>query len=138
MRKGLGILFFVMFVMASVVTAFSQDQTCGNVVGYTSGRCPVPHCGATFTSLRIDGNCKADEECESFTATTFCCGALTHYEQDGWDCFGTEMQNASVQKHLLELAKTNEVLVPTCHGAYVPARIAFRQRKHEKNNVDGL
>jgi hypothetical protein len=34
---------------------------------------------------------------------------------------------------MLELARNNEILVPTCSGAYIPARIAFRERKEKDN-----
>jgi hypothetical protein len=45
------------------------------------------------------------------------------------------MKDPHVRSRLLALAEDNDILVPTRGGAYVPARIAFRENK---GNVNGL
>ncbi len=47
------------------------------------------------------------------------------------------MKDPRTRSRILELAEDNEILVPTCSGAYVPARIAFRDRKGEKGSDNG-
>lgn len=49
-------------------------------------------------------------------------------------CAFTEMKDPHVRSRLLALAEDNDILVPTRGGAYVPARIAFRENK---GNVNG-
>jgi hypothetical protein len=44
------------------------------------------------------------------------------------------MKNRGVRSRILELAKTETLLVPTCNGAYVPAEIAFGEHKNGKGN----
>jgi hypothetical protein len=47
------------------------------------------------------------------------------------------MKDPRTRSRILELAEDNEILVPTCSGAYVPARIAFRDRKGKKGSHNG-
>jgi hypothetical protein len=44
-------------------------------------------------------------------------------------CLFAEMKNPLVRARILELAEDIEILIPTCGGAYAPARIAFRDHK---------
>jgi hypothetical protein len=58
-----------------------------------------------------------------------CCGKYPTYIDSGALCVITEMKEPHVRSRILELALENEILVPTCTGAYVPARTAFRKSK---------
>jgi hypothetical protein len=51
--------------------------------------------------------------------------------EPGDDCLITELREPGVKSRILELAEADEILIPTCSGAYIPARIAFRQEKLE-------
>jgi len=53
-------------------------------------------------------------------------------------CTITEMKDPQVRSRILELAKDNEILVPTCSGAYIPAGIAFRQYLEKDKDNGGL
>ena len=46
------------------------------------------------------------------------------------------MKDPRTRTRILELAEENEILVPTCGGAYVPAEVALRQ--HKEWTIDGL
>jgi hypothetical protein len=43
------------------------------------------------------------------------------------------MKEPAIRLRVLELAEDSEILVPTCTGAYIPARIAFRGYKDRSN-----
>jgi hypothetical protein len=43
------------------------------------------------------------------------------------------MRDPRARSRLLELAEENDLLIPTCSGSYVPAKIAFRQRKDKQD-----
>ena len=63
---------------------------------------------------------------------SFCCDKY-HIPLPEDSCLFTEMKDPHARSRLLELAEENDILVPTCSGAYVPARIAFRENKGEDN-----
>lgn len=89
MRKGLGIL---LFVMTLVVMAYGQNDTCGIYLG-TLGpyRCPNPGCHEQYYVNRIDMKCVAYEECDYWIADTNCCGAYTKWVAAGYACLITEI-----------------------------------------------
>jgi hypothetical protein len=57
-----------------------------------------------------------------------CCGKFSNYVQGGF-CLIAEMKDQRARSRILALAEDNEILVPTCNGAYVPAKIAFKEGK---------
>jgi len=82
-------------------------------------------------------DCDIDNEGMRFVLvpTSFCCDKY-HIPLPTDPCLFTEMRDPHVRSRLLELAEENDILVPTCSGAYVPARIAFREQKGKGN--DGM
>jgi hypothetical protein len=86
-------------------------------------------CGSYYTLQTEECNIDNEEDCEVLVPITVCCGKYATYEDGGDNCAFAKMKEPNVRSQLVELAKDNEILVPTCKGAYVPTRIAFREHK---------
>jgi hypothetical protein len=134
MKKIWLVLLIVMLsaVVASAQREHAQDVgACVSVDGkFGPLRCPISSCG-TYYTLQTE-QCTEDNECDMLLPISTCCGKFPSYVQGGL-CVITEMKDPRVRSHILELAKDNEILVPTCNGAYVPARLAFRQAQVREN-----
>ncbi len=88
-------------------------------------RCPNGSgCGSYYNIATQDCNIENEDECMVLEPYSNCCGAYPNYIAYG-SCIFTEMRFPRVRSAILELASDYEILVPTCSGAYVPARIAF-------------
>jgi hypothetical protein len=93
-------------------------------------QCPNGSSCGTYYTLQTE-ECNLDNEpyCETLLPISVCCGRYGNYQDSGANCSLAKMKDPAVRSRLVELAKSNEILVPTCSGAYVPARIAFQQHK---------
>ena len=78
--------------------------------------------------------CTTDNACNQLFAFPTCCNKGVGYS-DGGDgsCLTTEMKDPRPRSRILEFAKHDEIWVPNCNGAYVPARVAFRLGKGRDN-----
>jgi hypothetical protein len=153
MRTTFRLLAFVMLSIAMAYAQLSAEQhgldvhslqrshsqrppglyTCASVDGETGPvRCPSSACG-TYYTLQTE-SCNEDNECDYLTAISVCCGQYPNYQVSDL-CLITEMKDPGVRSRIAELAEEegSEILVRTCSGAYIPARIAFRAHK-ERNN----
>jgi hypothetical protein len=112
---------------------------CEVLLGSTSGiRCPNRSSCGTYTTYQVAGSCEDYEgPCSTLSPISTCCGAYQNYIAGG-GCSVAEMRDPRVRSRILELAETNQILVPTCSGAYVPARAAFRQYKKEDKENGGF
>jgi hypothetical protein len=131
MRKASWLL---LFMVLSVVMAWGQiTPRCVDVSG-TFGpiTCPSKASCGSYSNPIVKGECNDEDPCTVLTPISSCCGAYQNY-QGGGPCLFTEMRSPSIRLQMLELARNNEILVPTCSGAYIPARIAFRERKEKDN-----
>jgi len=127
-------LWILPFVMLSIVMASGQpgSDACSSVEGRSGPfRCPNGSACGTYYTLQTEG-CNVDNECDSLVAFTVCCGKYPNYTNNGL-CGIAEMKDPRIRSRILDLAKNNEILVPTCSGAYVPARIAFREHRGKDN-----
>ncbi len=88
-------------------------------------------CHATYSTLDTV-MCDGSNECDMLIPISTCCGKGGTYVVGG-TCLITEMKDPHVRARILELARDTEILVPTCGGAYVPARLAFRQARWTDN-----
>jgi hypothetical protein len=77
-----------------------------------------------------------DNVCYFLVTTSYCCGTYPNYQAENF-CLITEMKDPRVRSRILELSQEAEILVPTCHGAYVPARIAFHLTTQDKESKVG-
>jgi hypothetical protein len=119
--------------VASAQRERGQDVgACQSVDDGTFGplRCPISSCGSYYT-LQTEP-CNVDNECDMLLPISVCCGKFPSYVQGGL-CVITEMKDLRVRSRILELAMDNEILVPTCNGAYVPARVALTRAKWRDN-----
>jgi hypothetical protein len=134
------------FVMLSVAVTSAQrsvdrpspirpaEVSCQAVYLYNDPyQCPNDSgCGVHVTFSGEDCNIDNEETCMVLVRTTYCCGKYnipTPTDQ----CLFTEMKSPGIRSRLLELAEENDILVPTCSGAYVPARIALQKHKGKDN-----
>jgi hypothetical protein len=100
-------------------------------------RCPNSSCGEEYNNPIDYGACTSQQgACTFLNPIHICCGAYANYIT-GSGCAVAEMRDPRVQSHILELAERSQILVPTCSGAYVPARIAFRQYKEKEDKENG-
>lgn len=97
-------------------------------------QCPSgSSCGNDYTVTTEACTVETEGYCLVLVPTSFCCGKY-HIPLPEDPCAFTEMKDPHVRSRLLALAEDNDILVPTRGGAYVPARIAFRENK---GNVNG-
>jgi len=129
------------FVVLSVVAVCAQRAQAPQGVGpclavsstSSSFTCPNGASCGQFSTAQTD-QCDIDNEgsCYEVISEPACCGKFVSRLR-GDPCLITEMRDPRVRARILELAESYEILVPTCSGAYVPARIAFREH-NEKGN----
>jgi hypothetical protein len=73
-----------------------------------------------------------EEVCQMLQPILACCGQYGNYTS-GSACLITKLRDPDTRSRILELAEGNQILVPTCDGAYVPAAIALRDRSKRKD-----
>jgi hypothetical protein len=136
------------FVMLSVAVASEQrsvdrpspikpaDVSCQAVYLYNGPyQCPNDSgCGVYVTFSGEDCNIDVDndETCMVLVRTPYRCGKY-NIPIPTEQCLFTEIKSPGIRSRRLELAEENDILVPTCSGAYVPARIALRKQKGKDN-----
>jgi hypothetical protein len=135
-QKWLRLLAFVVLsgVFASGQAQRSVKSAVGNctVLDGTFGpiRCPNgSSCGTYYTAQTEDCNIDNEDQCNILDPETFCCGKYNIPLDPGDPCGLAEMKDPHVRSRLLELAEDNEILVPTCRGAYLPVEIVLRAHK---------
>lgn len=99
----------------------------------TGIRCPNAGCGETYTTYNSEA-CNIDNGafCTDFQPRFFCCNHFVINVPNGV-CLFTKMREPRVRSRMLELSKKNTILVPTCTGAYIPARVAFKGDEEKSN-----
>jgi len=130
----LGWLSLLVFVALSAVFASAQSGDCELLVNENGPyRCPNgSSCGVYYTP-QFEG-CVPGDPCVLFETKSFCCGRYNILLDPADVCLIGELRNPRVTSRILEFAKDNEILVPTCQGAYLPAEIALRSHK---GKIDG-
>ncbi|HVN17561.1 MAG TPA: hypothetical protein VMU05_02285 [Dongiaceae bacterium] len=122
----------LVFLLVAVALAYGQEDLCRH---YTTMfgpiKCPNGSgCGQYYTYQFV--KCDGHNLCEDVNPITTCSGV--HNSCKGYDasepgdnwCLSAEMKEPQARKRILELAQLNKILVPTCSGAYVPAKVAIR------------
>lgn len=107
--------------------AYGQEGKCASSNGIpTVARCPNEGCGEVYYNYSTF-RCTGPEPCLFWAQIMICCGAYQNYEYaPEFDCWYTMFKNQEVRSRLQELAKTRQILVPNCRGAYVPAELLFK------------
>ena len=124
-------LILLLFVMLPITMACAQQGKCVTLNYVYPIRCPNSGCGELYPAYLSEG-CDLEGPCVYLGYTSWCCGQYMNVQVQG-RCLLAEMKGKRVRSRILELAKKNEIVVPTCSGAYVPARIAL-QEGGERNN----
>lgn len=93
-------------------------------------RCPNGSSCGTYSTLTTE-LCATDNEdyCDMLIAFPVCCGKYNALVDTGDPCLITELRDRRNRSRILELAIDDEILVPSCSGAYIPARIALREKR---------
>lgn len=110
------------------------DSGCA-VVDLYNGPYQCPNgssCGTYYTVSSEACTIDNGESCVVLEPTSYCCGKY-HIPLPMDSCLITEMKDPHARVRLLELAEENDILVPTCSGAYVPATVALREHKGKDN-----
>ena len=75
-----------------------------------------------------------DNSCNQLIAVSICCNkGVSYFDSGDGSCLTTEMKDPRARSRILEFGKHDEILVPNCNGAYVPAWVAFRLGKEGDN-----
>jgi hypothetical protein len=96
-----------------------------------TGRTVAPMDRAVGTYYTVTGeDCNEDNEetCTTLTPYSYCCGKFSNVWPTD-ECLIAKLKDPHVRERILELAEDNEILVPTCSGAYVPANLVLRPHK---------
>lgn len=92
--------------------------TCGNSAG----------CSDVYPVTWIGDPCDFTGACEYFVnTTTSCCGiqGYSYLTDSGTTCEWAKLKDPGIRKELLELTANEDILIPNCSGAYVPATAAL-------------
>jgi hypothetical protein len=118
---------------ASQVSVKSSDVSCQSVESQNGPfRCPNGSSCGTYVTLSTE-TCNIEYPvCNILAPVSYCCGRFP-IDAPSDPCAFTKMRDPLVRSRILELAEENDILIPTCSGAYVPARIAFREHKEKDN-----
>jgi len=140
MRSVWCVLLFCSVVVGSVSGQSRRDAEGGcAAVGNTFGplRCPNGSGCGTYSTVQTEV-CTIDNEefCDLLIPVAVCCGKYPTLEDTGAQCLLAEFRDKQKRSQILELASEYDILVPTCVGAYVPAKIALRE--HMERNNGGL
>jgi len=132
------------FVLLTVAAAYGQRSTGQSPIRQDTGcevvdlwngpyQCPNGSSCGTYNTVSGEA-CNIDNgaDCVVLVPTSFCCGRY-HIPLPQDACLITEAKDPHARSRLLELAEENDILVPTCSGAYVPAGIALREHKGKDN-----
>lgn len=120
------VLILSLLALATIPLADAQTTMCMELLNLTPVNCPNAGCHEQFPSLLLD-RCGIGGfgPCQYFVKISWCCGAYQNWSSPS-NCLMTEMNDRSLRQRIFTLAKEEEILVPTCHGAYIPAMIAFK------------
>src|SRR5262245_31877862 len=119
-KRAAGILLSFVAIGSS---AFAQNGTCGDGGLSTIYRCSSVGCRGAFRVTPVS-SCADLGNCAFWQYTPVeCCG--TTYSIFAWA--GTCGVARLKDNELKLLAERRNIMVPTCGGAYVPARIAAKQ-----------
>ncbi|MFZ0318094.1 MAG: hypothetical protein WAL56_03135 [Candidatus Sulfotelmatobacter sp.] len=133
---------WMVLVVLSSALAWGQrppdaNDGCIAVNGFGPYRCPNGSgCGQYYTYSGADCNVENEASCAVMQSVSYCCAKYpinTPIEP----CLITEMKNPFTRDRILELAEDNDILVPTCSGAYLSAKMAFENHK-ERGDGGGV
>jgi len=106
------------------IAAYAQDGACASDMNLSQNVCFSSGCQDVYPITQPVG-CFIDTDCLFWPRVfTNCCGTNYAYNV-GWTnyCLFALLKDKDTQTALLELAKKEEILIPSCSGAYVPFEI---------------
>ena len=115
------------FLLVVALVSFSVGaaaQRCAETDVILKLRCP--NCAERFTSYGMPSCTFSGNPCLYFQPTTVCCGEYENYRWSGSYCLLARLRDRGLRLRLVELARTGNILVPNCDGAYVPARMVLK------------
>jgi hypothetical protein len=124
------------FLFCMLIAADAQTSKCASGQGTSfSATCQSDTCLMRLR-LTTQPDCTLDS-CVNFDKDSIdCCGfAVTVWIPNG-NCGIAELKDKKVRSQLLILARTTNILIPTCTGSYLPARIVLANEK--QNHASGL
>jgi hypothetical protein len=115
------------FVAALVCTgtAYPQSGACAESVNVFQGFCTNTQGCQDVYPITNSNPCQPYGDCLLFPQlSTNCCGIQISYLGDWTNyCLFSLLKDKQTQSELQTLAKTEEILVPSCTGGYVPFAI---------------
>jgi len=115
-------LILVLQIGGMGAAAYAQ-QPCYARVYYYMGSCSNQFCQDQYPLTTTDP-CAPDGSGGCFwylTNTYNCCGLNgTYYTAEAGPCYMALLKDKNAQSDLLALARKEQILVPSCNGAYLP------------------
>lgn len=128
----LGLLGILLLVIALSGTLSAQNNICSPEIEVYFDQCGNQFgCSDVFPQTFWTPCLRFGGPCYSFVSTsTNCCGIYQiYYDYSPWGCFWTKLQDAKFESKLAQLNQTEEILVPSCNGAYIPFQTAVKSKK---------
>jgi hypothetical protein len=128
-------------VFAALSSAPLWGQSDCGVVDTVNGpfRCPNgASCGTYYTPNFEQCDIDNEDECEFWDPLAFCCARYNLKLNPGDPCAFAKVKDPRARALLIELAEDNEILVPTCQGAYLPLEVVLRGHGNKARVDDGL
>lgn len=114
-----------LFLVCVCSLAYCQSGTCAVDIQGTVGTCGnSAGCSDVYPITWPGDACDFTGSCEYFVnTTTSCCGiqGYSYLTDSGTTCEWAKFKDPKMRQDLIELAKTENILIPDCRGAYVPA-----------------
>jgi hypothetical protein len=115
----------------------AQVTNCGSSLNINNGACQTPTCSDVFPRTSLN-DCNFSV-CDMYVkTTTFCCSLrIRYFSGPGGPCLLANLKDPESRAKVRALAETEDILIPTCGGAYVPAS-ALKQEllPADEPNVD--
>jgi hypothetical protein len=110
--------------------SLGQVANCGDDSPSLSfGTCATSTCTDVFPIVKLN-RCLSSDNCYQYPRVSApCCGVVVRYYDIGSPtlCFIAKLKAPKVRSGLRELAQTQEILVPTCDGVFLPSNVILEQ-----------
>lgn len=118
--KKMILLSAVLVYQTSIIT-HAQSQVCAADVNLFEAQCSNQFCQDVYPLTTTDP-CSFDQDCILWNSANYnCCGINgTYWATDAGICLFSLLKDKNVQSDLIALAGKEEILVPSCSGAYLP------------------
>jgi hypothetical protein len=129
----LGLLGILLFAICLTEVAVAQNRTCAESIDVYTAPCANQFgCTGEYPLMSLNpcmfhGN----SDCYAFVSTSMDCCYIgqNFWEYDPHGCGWTKLKDTKIESELALLSETEEILIPSCSGAYIPFSPAKREER---------